>query len=201
VWLEAILSRDDLTSIIGRLAPVTIQLGEPASEEEPLVHLREVAGVSLVGGEGLRVTCRAWMEWPLLGIAGRVSIDPLTLMLRPTISKTSAGETLIFTPEVEHAEVVRFPEAIEQVTERINRTLSEKHLGLSWTFAQALNEALSGPSLVRPFDSLNVRVSGGRVWVTEEALVIAASFQPLRRSEGDLLFAQPRTSLEGAPLH
>src|SRR5258708_31068651 len=69
VWLEAILTRDDLVSIIGRLAPMTISLGESTSDDQS-VHLTEVAGVSLVGGEGLRVTCRAWIEWPLLRITG-----------------------------------------------------------------------------------------------------------------------------------
>lgn len=184
MWIEAIMSRDDLASIIGRLTPLTIQLGEPDSEGES-VHLTEVAGVSLVGGEGLRVTCRAWMEWPALGINGRISIDPLTLMLNPSISRTSTGDALIFTPEVERADVVRLPAAVDEVTERINHALSERHLALSWKFGQALNEAFRAPSLIPPFDSLSACVSGGRVWVTEEALVIAVSFQPLRRSEGD----------------
>jgi len=178
VWVEAIMSRDDVASIIGRLAPVTIQLGERDSEDES-VHVTEVAGVSLVGGEGLRVTCRAWVEWPSLGINGRISIDPLTLMLIPSISRRSTGDALIFTPEVEHADVVRLPGTDEEVTERMNRALSERHVGLSWRFAQILNEAFKRPSLLPPFDSLSTRVSGGRVWVTEDALVIAVSFQPL----------------------
>jgi hypothetical protein len=177
-------------SIIRRLAPVTIQLGEPASEDH-LVHLREVAGVSLVAGEGLRVTCRAWIDWSSLGATSRISIDPLTLMLKPTISTTSGGHALIFTPEVELADLVRLPEAVDEVTETINHALSERHVGLCWKFSQLLSEALSGPLLLAPFDSLNIQVSGGRVWVTEEALVIAVSFQPLRRIQADPRFNRP----------
>jgi hypothetical protein len=179
MWLEAILSRDDLLAILKRLAPVTIHLGEPLSEDES-VHVEGVAGVSLLGGEGLRVTCRAWIEWPSLGVTGRVSVDPLTFMLRPSISRTLSGSALLLTPEVEHAELVRFPGSNEEIAERINHRLAEKHLGLSWKFAQVLNDALVLSLLPSRFHSLNTRVSGGRVWVTEEALVLAVSFQPLR---------------------
>jgi hypothetical protein len=197
VWLEGILSREDLLSIIAGLAPVTIQLGEPSAEGQA-VHITEVAGVSLVGGEGLRVTCRAWIELPSLGVTGRISIDPLTLMLKPSISRTSTGPALIFTPEVEHADVLRLPGAIDEVTETINRALSERHIGLSWRFAQELDDAVSRPSILGPLAPLNAHVSGGRVWVTEEALVVAISFQPLQRSEGGLRFKRASTSLAGA---
>ena len=173
MWLEAILSIEDLTALVGQVAPMTLSLADQGHLE--LTDPREI---SLVAGVGLRLSCKAKLRWPVLGIDVPISLNSLTLLVRPEIAKSAPGESLLFKLEVEHADFARLPTMIDaRITDKVNQTLVAKHVELVWNFTESLSHAFLLPASLQPLHAVALNVVWGQVRVTHEALVLAISFQ------------------------
>jgi hypothetical protein len=173
VWLEAILSIEDLTAFVGQIAPLTISLADQGHLE--ITDPREI---SLVAGVGLRLACKARLRWPVLGIDVPISLNALTLLLRPEIAKSTTGDSLLFKLEVEHADFAGLPTMIDtRITDKVNQTLIAKHVELVWNFTESLSHAFRLPASLQPLHAVALNVAWGQVRVTHEALVLAISFQ------------------------
>src|SRR4051812_5252728 len=102
MWVETILSRDDLAKLLAQALPLTIFLGEDRHDEpaddrignqanqaqskgDHSLTLHDLGDVSLVPDVGLRVTCKAKVSWPVLGIDVPIGLNSLTLSVLPTI--------------------------------------------------------------------------------------------------------------------
>ena len=94
MWIEAILSHDDLATLVAQLLPLDLHLG--AEGTDPDLHLSDLAKVELVENQGLRVECRAEIRWSVLGIDVPIAVDSLSLLLVPSIVKRSERDALTF---------------------------------------------------------------------------------------------------------
>jgi hypothetical protein len=176
MWLEAILSKEDVIAAITDLLPVTIDLDEEPGGGHHL-ELFEPRHVSLVDGEGLHMTCGARIGWPILGIHVPVTVESVTVMLRPSIPGPPGRDELVFNLEVEAIDFAWAPAVLDdRIAEKINHELAKKAAILSWQFGQTLGHVFKMPPFLHPLDAVALDVAWGKVRVTNEAVVIAVSF-------------------------
>jgi hypothetical protein len=175
MWIEAILSHEDLTTLVAQLLPLDLHLGDAGTD--PDLHLSDLAKVELVENQGLRVECRAEIRWSVLGVDVPITVDSLALLLVPSIVKRSGRDALAFRVRLAELDLAWLPSALDAtIRERVNRELKEKHLHLTWNFSETLSHVFRLPNAVRPIDALELEVAWGKVRVTNEALVMAVSF-------------------------
>jgi hypothetical protein len=195
MWAEIIFSRDDFARLLAQALPLTIRLGHLGdSETEHSLSLSDLAEVKLVADVGLRVVCKALVRWPVLGVNVPVALNSLTVLFLPTIRKDAEGESLVFRLTIEHADFVGLPTAIdERITAGVNAKLADAENELSWHFSKALAYQGPLPALLDPLESFAIVPAWGKVRVTDEALVYAASFHMdlARRSVVERLDAPP----------
>ncbi len=181
MWLEAVLTSDDLAALVVKMTPLSIRLGD-----EGAIRISDPTDVALVADVGLRMTCKAEVEWHALGIALPITLNSLAVILRPEILKTDTGEVLTFKLEIEHADFAGVPTLIDDgVTAMINKALAAKHIELLWNFTQTLSHTFALPSTLQPLESLALNVAWGKVKITSEALVLAISFHTAVARHGD----------------
>jgi hypothetical protein len=172
MWLEAILSNEDLTALVGQLAPLTIPLADQGHLEVTDPH-----DITLVAGVGLRLICKAKLRWPVLGIDVPITLKSVTVVLRPEIAKDESGESLVFKLEIEHADFAGIPTMLDtRITEKVNKELAAKHVELAWDFKKSLSHVFKLPESLQPIDAIALDVAWGEIKVTDKALVFAVSF-------------------------
>jgi hypothetical protein len=211
MWVEAVLSKDDLASLIAQIVPLTIRI-HPDSAPDQYIELATASNLALVADQGLRMTTQARIHWPVLGIDVPIKVDPLSVMIKPSITRTPQGDALSFTLQIEQAEFAGIPAFGDlAITDKINSELSKTDVDLTWAFAAMLSHRFSLPSLLAPLDSLALNVAWGKVRVTDEAMVLAVSFHAevsrrgdevvtSQRTNGSALVVPPRSTLARRPL-
>jgi hypothetical protein len=168
MWVEAVLLAEDLDRLVTQLTPMTIAVG--ASH----LVLSEPGPCVLVPDIGLRVVCKAKVNWPVLGVDVPITARALTLLLRPRIAKREGGDVLVVTLEIEDADLAGVPGFFEErITELVNKELIKKEVELTWGFAEALTHSFSLPEALAPLDSLDLAVMGGRVRIMSDGLGLA----------------------------
>lgn len=171
--VEAILSVADLIAIASQFMPFSIDLGGEGS-----LVLTDPSDVSLLAGNGIRVVCKAKLEWPVLGIVVPVTVQSLVVVVQPEIVKTTDAEALVLKLEVEHADLAGVPTFVDnRITEKVNAALAEKHVELAWNFAGTLNHAFALPKSLAPLEAFALSVVGARVVVTPEAMGFSVAFK------------------------
>jgi hypothetical protein len=192
MWLEAVLSKEDLASLIGQIVPLTIRINRESGADQ-YIELATATNLELVADQGLRMTTQARIHWPVLGIAVPIKVDPLNVMIKPRITETPAGDALSFTLEIEHADFTGIPAFGDRaIADKINSELGERHVELAWAFASMLSHRFHVPPLLDPLESLALSVAWGKVRITDEAMVLAISFHAkVSRRGDDAIVGQP----------
>lgn len=185
MWVEAVLSKDDLAALIAQIVPLTIRINADTGADQ-YIEIASVTDLSLVADQGLRMTTEARVHWPVLGITVPIKIDPLCVMIKPQITSTPGGDALSFTLQIEQAAFAGIPGFGDQpITDLINNELSKTNVELSWAFAAMLSHRFRVPAILEPLDSLTLNVAWGKVRVTNEAMVLAISFHAAVARRGD----------------
>jgi hypothetical protein len=184
MWAEIIITRDDLARVLTEAFPFRVRLGDPGTDHS--LSMSDLGDVRLVAGSGLRIECKAHVHWPLLGIDFPVEVSDLVLLLVPTVEGGKNGDRLVFRAVIERADFAALPTLIgEQITSAVNSSLTAKAAELSWDFSRALTYLAPLPSLLDPLASFAIRPAWGKVRVTEEGVVYAASFHSSIVRRGD----------------
>jgi hypothetical protein len=211
MWVEAVLSKDDLVSLIGQIVPLTIRIN-PDEGGDHYIELATASSLELVSDQGLRMTTQARIHWPVLGIDVPIKVDPLTVMIKPLVTNTPGGDALSFTLEIERADFAAMPLFGDHaLTDKINGELSKRHVEVAWAFASMLSHRFNLPPLLEPLDGLQLNVAWGKVRVTDEAMVLAISFHAQvsrhgeevvidHRTNGSALVLPPRRALAKRPV-
>src|SRR5262245_55628917 len=128
MWLDAIVTSDDLQALVDQLTPATLPLGERGH-----LYFDAPAEVSLVADRGLAVRCHAKLAWPVLGIDVGITIRSMTLLVVPTIESRDGQQVIVFAPEVDALDLALLPDIGDaEVRAYINRALHEKRVELPW---------------------------------------------------------------------
>jgi hypothetical protein len=199
--LEAILTKTDLDRILGHLVPAEIQIGDDGN-----LVLDRPREARLVPDVGLHVAVRAKLHWPVMGLHIPVDIDPLTLLMQPSVERRPDGDALVFKLKVEHADIALSPKIIDdRITAHINHELVEKRVELSWNFQKTLSQAFELPASIKSSSAFILDVKHGVVKVTEDAIAFGVSFDTAVRRRGDFAprrfgrgSGDGRSSLNGA---
>jgi hypothetical protein len=181
MWLEAILTREDLAGIVEKFSPLEILLGDSGS-----LLLMGPCEVSLTPDEGVGVKCDATLHWPVLGFDVPVSMHGLLVHVLPSVEERAGGSTLVFRLHIDHAGVAMLPSFFDHgVTARVNRELEEKHVELAWNFANTLSHVFKLPPSLASAAALSLKATAGRVKATEMALGLAADFTVSVQARGE----------------
>jgi hypothetical protein len=172
MWLEAILSKQDLEGVLRELTPTRIDLSEDGE-----LYLGAPTSVTLVPGRGLRVVSPAKLRWTLLGLHVPITIESATVLLEPVVRRVvGRGDVLAFQIQVEALSVTAMPDFFEgTAVERVNAELTRGHAELVWDFSETLSHRFDLPSLLQPTRRLDVRVAWGEARIGEDAIVLAVS--------------------------
>jgi hypothetical protein len=178
MWIEAILSEEDVAGLVKQLTPVRVDLGTEASQSRWL-HLGRPSSVTIVKGEGVRIVTRAKVQWSVSVLRVPFTLLNLQLLLRPRVVSPD-GETgrgrLVFQMEIEDADFEHVPEVIDRtITKAVNAELAGQPL--AWDFAAALSHRFPLPRTLAPLEALALDASWGEVKITDSALMFAVSFR------------------------
>jgi hypothetical protein len=183
MWIETILSREDLTQLLEELLPAKIRLG--GANDDAWLALYDLSEVTLVPNTGLRVTCKAKLRWEIVSIGVPVTLHTLTVLLRPSIAKRDSGDVLAFGVEIEHADLANVPDFLDaKITDRVNRELAKKRDEMAWDFSASLAHIVALPPIVDPIEAIDVKVAWGKLRIDADALVLAVSFHVHLLREG-----------------
>jgi hypothetical protein len=168
MWLEAIVSIEDLSRLVARILPVRIDFGSGA------LTLQDPRDVKLVAGRGLAVRCKGQVQWPVLGLHVPVVLQELSIILCPEIE---AERTLVFRIEIRHADLAGVPTFVDnRITDRINQELRHEDVRLTWEFADTLSHVFDLPEALSLAEALSLDATWGRLRITGDAVVLAVSF-------------------------
>jgi hypothetical protein len=182
MWLEAILTTDDLREVLEQFSPLEIRLGDNGK-----LLLASPTRVSLTAGEGMSVVCEATLHWPVLGVDLPVHMHGLSVLVRPSVRPAPDGtcDVLAFTLQIDRAGVSILPHILDdKVTSLLNEELAKKHVELAWNFGKTLTHVFSLPDALASAAALALKVSGGSVRVTEAAVGFAVNFTAEVRPRG-----------------
>jgi hypothetical protein len=170
MWLEAILSRDDLRRALDQFAPVNVKLGDGGGT----LFLDTPSEVELVPDEGLRVVCRAKVHWPVLGIHVPATLKEVIVLVRPIVERHDKVEMLVFKLHIERADFALVPTTVDRrLTDALNAELEKKHVELTWKFSDTLSRIIDLPPLFEPSETLALGTRGGVVKTTRESVGLA----------------------------
>lgn len=175
MWLEAILTKDDLRDVFEQFAPLEIRLGDSGR-----LILESPTDVSVIPGSGVGVVCDATLHWPVLGVDLPVRMRGLTVLLHPTIQPRPDGGcgALVFTLQIDRTGVSLLPAAFDaRVTSLLNRELAESHAALEWNFGKTLSHVFALPAALASAGTLSLKVHAGSVKTTGDALGFAVGFR------------------------
>jgi hypothetical protein len=181
MWVEAILTQEDLREFLEQMVPVTFRLAEQADLclDAPFV-------VSLTPEKGISVACHGKLQWPLFGVNVPATLDSLVLLIRPLVEARDGGHTLVFELQIEHASIAFLPAVINRrLVSRVNEELAKKNLELGWNFGKTLTHLFPLPRSIESAEALTVEVTDGTAKITETAVGFAVAFKTaVRRRAG-----------------
>jgi hypothetical protein len=173
MWVEAILSKDDLVKVTGELSPLRIQIGKAGS-----IVLSDPRDLELVPGLGLRMTVTTEIDWPVLGIQIPVSVRSATLEVMPQIVESPGGDSLTFKLHLDAVDISLLPALVDRrIVELVNKELEAKHVELAWSFTKTLGHVFALPAALASVGALDLCAESGRVKITREAVALAVSFR------------------------
>lgn len=190
MWLQAVITADDLMHAFSELTPTRIQLDD--QDPERVLELSPPSEVVFRANEGAVVKTGARLSWDLIGIKVPVTLRSVQVLLLPSIDQDAqANDHLILQARVEDLDLTALPGfADEKLKTRINEALERPSAFLRWGFTRTLDFRFQMPALVQPTRELRLAARWGALKVSEEGFVMAASFG---------FFARPTSALGAAP--
>jgi hypothetical protein len=174
--LAAVLSLETLAPLVRQLMPLKILLGEESGAERYLL-LSDPERITLVPDAGLRVTCKARLCWPVLGLKVPVSLNALTILLKPVIARREGGQALVFQVEIQQIDLAGFPALVAaHASEKVNRALNERRVELVWDFSRTLSHSFPLPPMLELVSTFDLQVVDGQVEIGERTLRLAIAF-------------------------
>jgi len=183
MWLEAIITQEDLVKVLGEFLPVKILLdqekdadGEVKKDEpERSLFLRTPTVVTMIPDQGVRITCPAELTWSIVGMSPSMTIDALQLMIRPEVVEKNKGHVLEFGMEVEVADFHALPGFIDAtIVKAVNASLATKRP--AWNFSETLTRSVGLGTIFDRVEALKIAVGWGKTKIGAETLGLVVSF-------------------------
>jgi hypothetical protein len=184
MWLEAIITQEDLVQVLGEFLPVKIFLDQEGTGEgekkndqpERSLMLHTATRVELVPEQGFRIRCPAEVTWSIAGMNPTMKIDELRVMIRPRVVEKNKGNVLEFAIEVEEADFHSLPGFLDNtVVKAINTALIAKQP--AWNFTETLTRKVDIAKFFDPVEALKIEVLWGKTKMGAETFGLVISFK------------------------
>lgn len=176
MWLQAVLTADDLLHVLHELTPTRIEL----DDEDParVLHLDPPGEVKFRDGEGALITTSATLQWDVVGIKVPVVLRAVEVLLIPSIEVDTRGaDQLALQARVERLDLTALPGFVEdKLRARINQALESPRAFVRWGFTRTLDFHFHLPASVKPARDLRLSARWGALRVSEQGFAMAASF-------------------------
>jgi hypothetical protein len=170
--LCAILTKDDLTSIIEQITPMRV-----AIHPRRVVTLGRPTKIELVAGAGLRVRGGARFTWDVGGLAIPVILRSWQVLLVPSFAVRNGGHVLAFEPTLEALDFKNVPMFLDgRITAALKDGLAAQKSKLVWAFEEQLSLVRALPAKVSPRGELELAPKGGMVTVTATDIRLTLDF-------------------------
>ncbi len=162
--LCAILTKDDLVSVLEQLTPLSLTLRGGRA-----ISLGRPSTMELVRGAGLRLRGDARFTWDAGGLTIPVSLRAWQVLLVPSLAARGGGHVLAFDPELEALDFKSVPVFLDaRIKAAINEGLAVQRNRLFWDFEKYLSHVWSLPASVAPKGELRLGPSGAHLAVSEQ---------------------------------
>ena len=170
--LCAILTADDLTSIIEQLTPLRV-----AIRPRRVIALGRPAKVELVAGAGLRVGGDARFTWDVGGLIVPVNVRVWQVLFVPSFVARKGGHVLAFEPILELLDLKRAPMFLDdRIAQAVRDGLGSQRGKLAWDFEKVLSLVRPLPAKVTPTGEWRLGPTGGSVTVTAADIRVTLDF-------------------------
>ncbi|MBX3192556.1 MAG: hypothetical protein KF819_36565 [Labilithrix sp.] len=191
--LSAVLTRDDLASLIESMTPLRIEL---KARPRRYVLLGPPSLVELVPNAGLRVRGSARFTWNVAGVAVPVTLRAWQALLAPSVAVRDGAHVLVLEPALEALDFERLPAFVDQrIAQAINDGIAKQRERLMWNFTRTLSYAHALPEALSPTSRFELRPAGGTVIVTASEVRLTVDFRARvlrpRRLEDPLTLEAP----------
>lgn len=176
MWLQAIITADDLMHAFAELTPTRIQL----DDEDPAraFELDPPSEVRFREGEGAVVHTSARLSWDVIGIKVPITLRSVQVLLMPSIEQDADGNDLLaLQARIEDLDLTALPGFLDaKLKDRINAALERPSSFVRWRFIRTLDFHFHLPRAVTPERDLHLAARWGATRVSEQGFVMAASF-------------------------
>lgn len=170
--LCAILTREDVASVVEQITPLRVAL-----RPKRVITLGRPAKVELVAGAGLRVRGDARFTWDAYGVTIPVTLRSWQVLLVPSFAPRDGRHVLAFDPVLEDLDFKNVPMFLDgRIAEAINEGLAAQKHKLSWDFERHLSLVRQLPDKLSPSGEVRLGPSGGHVTVTPNELRLTLDF-------------------------
>lgn len=176
MWLQAIITADDLMHALHELTPTRIQLDE--DDPSRSLYLDPPEEVRFRDGEGALVRTSARLKWDVVGISVPVVLRSIEVLLVPSIEQDGQGhDVLALQARIESLDLSALPGFVEdKLRDRINSALERPSAFLRWRFTRTLDFNFHLPDALQPQRDLRLAARWGALRVSEQGFAMAASF-------------------------
>jgi hypothetical protein len=189
MWLQAIITADDLMHALHELTPTRIQLDD--CDPDKAFELDPPSEVRFRENEGAVIRTSARLRWDVIGIKVPVALRSVQLLLVPSIEQDPDGnDLLVLQARLEELDLSALPGLFDSaIRTRINQALENPKSFVRWRFIRTLDFNFQLPDKVQPHRDLHLAARWGATRVSEQGFVMAAAFG---------FFAEPGPAPEAA---
>jgi hypothetical protein len=171
--VEATITVEECRSFLRTITPLVFEIDGPRRT----LSVDTPESVEMVADVGLRLRAAARVHWSIGHIHLPIAINVASLVLVPAIEKHGAREALVFRFRIEHVDFKVVPDLIDDaITDTINAALA-KNGALRWRFMETLDFHFPLPPRIDTSSRVDLGAKSGRVKITEDAIVFAATFE------------------------
>jgi hypothetical protein len=176
MWLQAIITADDLMHALAELTPTRIRLDD--DDPDRAFELDPPTEVRFRANEGAVVRTSARLRWDVIGIKLPVTLRSVQVLLIPSIECDAQGnDLLVLQARIEEVDLTALPGFLDSaLKDRINAALERPSSFVRWRFIRTLDFHFHLPQSVQPERDLHLAARWGATRVSEQGFVMAASF-------------------------
>lgn len=176
MWLQAIITADDLMHALAELTPTRIQLDDEGPDRA--FELDPPTEVRFRPNEGALIKTSARLRWDVIGIKLPVALRSVDVLLTPSVERDADGnDLLVLQARIEDLDLTALPGFLDgKLKDRINAALERPSSFVRWRFVRTLDFHFQLPDKVQPVRDLRLSARWGATRVSEQGFVMAASF-------------------------
>ena len=165
------LEEATLRQLLAELLPITILLDESQGLDGRWIRIDPVRALQFSVDEGIRLATSGALRWSLGPFPVTLTVQSLTLMLRPIVVGTDTAGRVLFRPVIERADLQNVPDVLNRGLVRlVNRALERRSERLAWDFGRTLARHVVLPDALVPLEAARVGVETARLRVRADAL-------------------------------